>query len=1653
MKLNALSEAVMWLPGFGPGEDPLSISPAPSVEQVAAPIPAEVIAAPRTSLHVPVRPAPLPKVVWDSLDASVFSGIGGEVGKFEANLAAIELLRELEAGDRQPTAEERVTLNRFTGWGGIPAAFDESAWDAGRKARHERVKAMLDADEYEAAKASTLNAHYTPHDVVAATWAAVQQMGFKGGRILEPAAGTGYFIGAMPREIALASTVTAVELEPVSARIAKALYAPFGVRVMNQGFQDAKLAEGFYDLVIGNVPFGNYQVTETRNVPYRNFLIHDYFIARAMDLVRPGGIVAVITSAGTLDKHQSTVRAYLASKAELVGAIRLPRSAFKEIAGTEVTTDVLLFQRRESDDATVAPEWAKAPLAITPGGPLAGASVGSSWNLQAAINPHYVANPDAVIGKVEMLRSAHGYASCVVYDGDDLASELSQRVAQLPVIYTPRAGSHAAPALELTGREYVVASADFVKPGAYVVVDGKVAVSEGHTLRIIEDTLQKAKATRIKALIPVRDAVRKLVATQAATEDDDKVAVYRLALMAAYDSFVAKHGFIHQVMNTRAFRDDPDFPLLLSLERWDEETQQAEKADIFHRRTVGAYRKAERCETPEEALLTSLAETSQVVPSRIAELLELEVEDAMAVLLDRGLVFIDPATGHHVERSAYLSGNVRVKLVQAEEAGPEFRSNAEALTAVIPPDLAPHEIGARLGVTWVPVMDYSAFALETFGNAPDFNYCTKAGAWSVGKNYSYTVNATQTWGTSRVDAYTLLEYALNQQTPKVTDIDPSDPDRKKRVVNTVETVAAREKLEAIKEAFLTWLWKDPERTDRLVRSYNDQFNSIAERKFDGSHLTLPGFSLAYRLHAHQKDVIWRAVSSGVNTLMAHVVGAGKTLSMICAGMEMRRTGLAGKPAYVVPNHMLEQFAAEFLRAYPTANVLLASKEDMAPDRRKLILSRIATGDWDAVVITHASFEKIELGKDYVANHIKQVVAEFAMAIRAAETGRGTGVVKHLERQKRMWEARLTKLATGKATDDLLMFDELGVDALFVDEAHLFKNLYRHTKMRVAGLPTNDSMRAFDMHLKTRYIMEKRGEQNGVVFATGTPIANSVAELWVMQHYLQPKTLKRLGLDQFDAWASNFGEEVTALELSPDGSSYRMHTRFARFINVPELMAIFKEVADIRTADMIKLPVPEAIRETVVSPGSDTLREYVAELVERAEAIRNGEVKPSEDNMLAVTMDGRKAATDVRLAGFGDDVADSKVNLCVQKVREVWAKTQSTRGTQIVFLDQSTPGNHWSLYEDMRSKLCKDGIPYDQIAFVHDAGTDAAKEALFKSVREGRVRILFGSSAKMGVGTNVQTRLVALHHLDAPWRPADVEQREGRIIRQGNLNPTAWVYRYVTEGSFDSYVWQTLETKAKFIAQVMAGDTSVRSIEDAELASLSYAEVKALASGNPLIIEKAGVDAEVMKLTMLRARWEDQQWRNRRELADLPIRIRNLRERIARMETDKAGITSTAGDAFVMDFDGKRVTDRELAGKQIQAFAASVRAHQRKVVGRIGGLTLEMDGGRSLISPVFMYLVGQETYEVGEVSKSALGNVRKIEHCLSHGISDDLALAQAGLARREATLEATQGVLDAPFEHAVRLTALLARKAVIDRELGIHEGDKGAVDEVEVAAAA
>ncbi len=1638
MKLKRIAEACLWLPGFAPAEDPIEV-----LGTIPARSTAEII-----PLFQPAKAKAVPKTkpVWPKLEASVFAKLSGEVTKFDANLAAIELMDQLAKEDRAPNADERIQLNRYTGWGGLPQAFNTDQKDAAWIERSKRLKTRLSEQEHRSAEASTPNAHYTSLEVIEAMWAMVQRLGFSGGRILEPAAGIGYFLGAMPAALAETSQVTAIELDDLSARMLQTLYGSFGVTVKQAGFERVPLPESYFDLANSNGPFGNYQVAELKNVGYQNFLIHDYFFAKTLDLLRPGGLLAFITSAGTLDKVDDRVRQYLASKANLLAAIRLPNTAFKKIANTEVTTDILILQKPLSGKTTRG-RWMDT-IEVPSSSPIHGeeGSVGL-YGRKLRSNRYFVDHPQQVIGTLKIGDNGYQKTTICTFTGD-FGHALQEQVSRLPE------GIYTSPEEDVdSGKVVQLSLTEAHRPG-FRVIEGRVYEMSG-SQAILYQAPQKA-LERIAAMVHVRDAARKLVKAQAETGDDILLGNYRLALSITYDQFVARHGFLHAKANRQAFRNDPDLPLLLSLECWNEESQQADKAAIFTRRTVGAFQRITHCNTPEEALLACIAESGRVLAERIGELLGVSGSEAISTLEQSGAVFLDPETQRWETADAYLSGNVRHKLTVAELAGERFAGNVRALAAVIPSDLSPHEIGVRIGSTWIPTGDYEAFlneVLESSDNQVEFS--TTVGTWNVEADWRTrtTVAATQTYGTQRVNAATLFEQALNQTVPTVYDPHPFDENKK--VVNQLETIAAREKQQQLKEKFVQWLWSDASRSTRLVRHYNDQFNSVVARQYRSDHLVLPGFSEAYTLHPHQRDAIWRIVASGRNTLLAHVVGAGKTLTMICAGMELRRLGKASKPCYVVPNHMLQQFAAEFLRAYPGANLLLASKDDLQGDRRKRLISRIATGDWDAVLITHASFERLKMGNAFMEEYIRNEIDLIEDAIRAGKQERGNRIVKELARAKKAWEARLEKLTGKEKKDDLLTFEELGVDWLFVDEAHLFKNLWRFTKMtRIAGLPNSSSERSFDMFVKTRHVMEKHKGQAGVVFATGTPVSNSMAELWVMQRYLQQGTLENNQVGMFDTWAGNFGESVTALELSPDGRGYRMQTRFARFVNLPELMSMFGEVADIRTAEMLDLPVPKAVKETVTAPTTPELKAYVQTLVERAEAIRNGEVNPSVDNMLAVTNDGRKAALDMRLVdALAEDAEESKVNRCAHKVQTIWQQTTAFKGTQIIFCDQSTPqaDGAFSVYQDLRQKLIGMGVPETEIAFIHDAESDLAKETMFKAVREGRIRILLGSTGKMGVGTNVQTRLVALHHLDAPWRPADVEQREGRIIRQGNLNETVQIFRYVTEGSFDAYIWQTLETKARFIAQVMQGNCGMRSAEDVELAALSYAEVKALASGNPLVLEKAGVDTELVKLSLLKSKWEQQQWLNRQELARLPSHIALSQHCISAIENDLERRREAAEKPFCIQVSGRHYSDRKEAGNALLHAVHGVRRNTEQEIGEFAGFTIAVDSPALLEFSKSLVLKGGIDYLAGQ-AEMPTGFVKVLENALKR-MEEELEKENERLARAEKRMADLQSEIAKPFEKAACLQWLQQRQKEIEAALDLSKGEMTAVEEAEALEAA
>jgi N12 class adenine-specific DNA methylase len=1646
----------LWLPGFDP-DTPEPPSTSPLIEGTASAEDAELPEATnaaandhpdaprapgRASWRVATATEDTPaRTTWPPLRRSDLNGLSGAITKFEANMIAVHTLHRIEAEARQPTAAERLAALRYTGWGGISAAFNLESKDEAWIGRSRRLQAVLNADDYESARASVNNSHYTEIHVIEAMWQAVERFGFSGGRILEPAAGIGHFIGAMPRALAALSSMTAIEIDRVSGRLLKALYAPAGVDVRIAPFEKTALPDNWFDLVIGNVPFGKYKVADTSTRAYARFSIHNYFFGRALDLVRPGGLVCFITSSHTMDGQSDRARRYLASQAQLLGAIRLPKGAFAGLASTDVQTDILFLRKRQRAEE-VSGDW--LALSNAP----EGLKHPQCYERYLPINEWYAKNPAFCIGRIRCESNGYDEVPVAVFEGD-LEPVLRERVALLPAdVYQP-ARTRSAPV------RVVVAAPNGARPGSFVIQQGRVQRIEGSEMVDVHDQLNATQRERVKGLCTIRDHARALLDAQLADSDDARLRSLRATLNGAYDRYVAKLGCLSTRANALAFRRDPDYPLLLSLEHYDEENDTARKAALFTRRTLTRLAEPATATEPAEALAASIQWRGRVDPAYMAALLAAPEEAVLDALAEAGQVFLDPADGAWKTADEYLSGNVKAKLGQAEMSGPAYHRNVRALQRVQPEDLLPAAIEPRLGAVWIPAMDVEGFVQQVLGLKDcQVAYSAEAGAWSV--TYGewearQNVKVTQEFGTSRMNGIELVQCALNVQVPTVRDRDPRTD---KYFVNPDETLAAREKLGLIKERFAQWAFEDMARRERLCRIYNDLFNATRPRHFDGSHLKLPGFSRCYTLHAHQLDAVWRIVQSG-NTGLFHVVGAGKTAVCAIASMELRRLGFLNKPCHVVPNHMLAQYTAEFVRLYPNASVLMASKEDLEGDRRRELVSRIATGDWDAVVITHSSFERIKMSPRFTEAFIKEIIREIEMAVRA-EKGhdRSNRIVKQLEIMKKNWAVRLESLLSDKKKDDLLTWEQLGIDSLFVDEAHLHKNLYRFTKMtRVAGLPMTSSERAFDLYLKTRYTMQIHGHaQRGVVFATATPVANTMAEVHTMMRYLQPRRLEELGLQQFDAWAATFGESVTALEIAPDGSGYRMHTRFARFINVPELMAVFGEVADIRTAEMLDLPVPKlrgGKARIVACPASTALKAFVQTLVKRAEAIRNGTVQPHQDNMLAITTDGRKAALDFRLVAPGARFDENgKGAACVREVLAIWQRTSAWKGTQLVFCDLSSPkgGAGFSVYDDLRLRLVEAGIPDKEIAFVHDAQTDVQKAALFKAVREGRVRVLLGSTAKMGVGTNVQTLLVALHHLDAPWRPCDVEQREGRILRQGNECEEVEIFRYVTEGSFDSYMWQTLETKMRFIAQVMKGDKGIRSLEDVELAALSYAEVKALASGNPLVIEKSGVDAEVAKLSTLFSLWRNQRYANESEVGRLPMMIEALERKIGLYAEDMRQVEPQTMQGLCLNLGGRALSGPDDTGEALRVLVKAAKAEGHadgrmieRVVGRFGGFDLGIAAARDEDTP-YLYLVGRCIYNA-QPCQTGPALVATLLAALE-SISRLHADATAQLEIQSKRLDDLKLELTRAFEHEARLAELLVRQRELLRQLDLDKDEAG-----------
>ena len=1553
-------------------------------------------------------------------------GAGGPKAKYKANMEAIHLLQTLEKEERLATPEEQEILSRYVGWGGIPQAFEEnnSSWAN----EYLELKNTLSPEEYSAARASTLNAFYTSPTVIRSMYEALENMGLKQGNILEPSCGVGNFMGMIPESMSKAN-MYGVELDPVTGRIAKQLYQKNKIAV--QGFEETSYPDSFFDCVIGNVPFGAYQVSD-RRYDRHHFMIHDYFIAKSLDLIRPGGVVAVVTSSGTLDKQNPAVRQYIANRAELLGAIRLPNNAFQRNANTSVVSDILFFQKR--DRASLEePEWLN--LKETPEG--------------YSVNAYFAEHPEMVLGDFTTESTQYGKQEVTVKPKEGITLEEQLKEAIRNIHGTIKE-------LELSDTELeedvVSIPADpEVKNFSFTVVDDEVYYRENSVMNRME--LPAMTAERVKGMVKIRDITNELIQCQMEEGSDEQITKLQEKLNEEYDTFTAKYGLLSSNANKRAFSQDSSYCLLTSLEFLDDKGELKRKADIFTKRTIRRAETVTSVDTASEALAVSIGERAGVDLSYMAQLSGKTEEELTEELA--GVIFKNPISEKWEPSDEYLSGNVREKLQIAKQfAGnhPEYMVNVQYLEQVQPKDLDASEIEARLGATWISENYITQFMAETFhtpryyiGSKVKVQYAEVTGQWNVmGKNVDSYGNAlvTSTYGTQRANAYRLLEDALNLRDTKIYDT-VQDAEGEHRELNRKETMLAQQKQELIKEEFKEWIFKDLHRREDLCKIYNERFNSIRPREYDGSHIQFVGMNPEITLMPHQKNAVAH-VLYGNNTLLAHCVGAGKTFQMIAAGMESKRLGLSQKNLYVVPNHLTEQWGSDFLRLYPGANILVATKKDFEPANRKRFCSRIATGDYDAVIIGHTQFEKIPLSRERQIAMLEDQIADITFSIEEAAHQAGQNyTIKQLEKTKKSLQARMKKLNDQTRKDDVVTFEQLGVDRLFVDESHSFKNLFLYTKMRnVAGISQTDAQKSSDMFMKCRYMDELTGGR-GITFATGTPVSNSMTELYTIMRYLQYDTLMRMGMGHFDSWAATFGETVTAIELSPEGTGYRAKTRFARFFNLPELISIFKEAADIQTSDMLNLPVPEAEFINEVLKPSEEQQEMVSAFSERAESVRGGLVNPTEDNMLKITNDGRKCALDQRLLNeLLPDAEKSKVNTCVENAFQVWDEGKADRTTQLIFCDLSTPKGDgtFNVYDDVRNKLAARGIPKEEIAFIHEYNTEAKKAELFAKVRAGHVRILMGSTPKLGAGTNVQDRLIALHHLDCPWKPSDLEQQEGRILRQGNQNDKVKIFRYVTENTFDAYMWQILENKQKFISQIMTSKSPVRACEDVDDTALSYAEIKALATGNPYIKEKMDLDVQVSKLKLLKANHTSQIYRLESDIAkNFPVQISALKERIAGMQIDSQVVKSVDlqdNDTFAMTVGNVLYEDKKEAGEALIAACAGLKTVSTGgKVGEYHGFTLS--ASYNMFSNAFELTVkGKCSYKL-EIGKDPVGNMQRIHNTLS-SIDRKLTESEQKLETVQQQLATAQEEVKKPFPKEAELNEKMERLSELNALLNMDE---------------
>ena len=1508
-------------------------------------------------------------------------GAGGQKTKFQNNVAAIRLLKDLESQGRLAAPEEQEVLARYVGWGGLPQAFDEAneKWAA----EYAELKELLTPEEYASARGSTLNAHYTSPTVIQSIYEAVGRMGIQPETVLEPAMGVGNFFGLLP-ETMQGATLLGVELDSITGRLAGQLYPQ--AKILVDGFEHTNLPDNSIDLAVGNVPFGNYKLPDPR-YDSKNLLIHDYFFAKTLDKVRPGGIVAFISSKGTLDKQDSTVREYLAQKADLLGAVRLPNNAFAKNAGTEVTSDILFLQKRESPPEQL-PEWVH--LGQTADG--------------IPINRYFEQHPEMVLGTMAWDKSMYGNekeTTCEPVPGAALEEQLAAAIENLSQPDQRLLQEKTEVTVDEL-LESLEAPDPMARNFSYTEIGGKLYFLENGDKTAVD--LPAATAQRIRGMIGLREITRNLIDLQLYDGTDEEIKQAQAKLNTAYDAFTAKFGLLNSTGNKRAFEQDSAYCLLCSLEILDEDGNLERKADMFTKRTINQQVSIDHVDTASEALVVSIGERACVDLGFMSTLLG-RPGDVEPIIEDlKGVIFKNPEAGSNPyagweTADEYLSGNVRKKLAAARvaaERDPAFADNVAALEQAQPKDLSAAEIDVRIGVTWIDTRYYTQFVHELL-KTPGYlheqvqaRYSPATGEWNVSGKSRDSVNnslAYVTYGTKRRNAYAIIEDSLNLRDTRIYDTihDPDGSD--KRVLNVKETMLAQQKQEQIREAFKSWIWKDPERRADLCRKYNELYNAIRPRSYNGDHIRFSGMNPEISLRPHQRNAVARMLYGG-NSLLAHCVGAGKTFEIVAAAIESKRLGLTKKSLVVVPNHLTEQWGADFLRLYPGANVLVATKKDFEPANRKKFCSRIATGDYDAVVIGHSQFEKIPLSPERQKSILQEQIDQVIDGIQEAKAQDGERyTIKQLEKSRKSLEARMAKLNDQSRKDDVITFEELGVDKLYVDEAHGFKNLFLATKMRnVAGIGQSEAQKSSDMFAKCRYLDEITGGR-GVVFATGTPVSNSMVELYTMMRYLQYDMLKESGLEHFDSWAANFGETITALEMAPEGTGFRSKTRFAKFFNLPELMSMWREAADIQTAEMLKLPVPEADKITVVTKPSDFQRAMVEDLGERADLVRTRQVEPRQDNMLKITSDGRKPALDQRLAdpSLPDD-PESKINSCVKNVLQVWRDTAEIKGTQLVFCDLSTPKNDGSFnaYDDIKQKLMAQGVPPEEIAYIHDAKTETQKAELFAKVRKGQVRVLLGSTAKMGAGTNVQTRLAALHHLDCPWRPADIEQREGRILRQGNLNEVVKIFKYVTENTFDAYNWSILENKQKFIGQLMSGKNPSRSCEDVDEAALSYAEVKALASGDPRIIEMTDLDSQVTKLKLLKANHEGQRYMLEDRLIQFfPQAIKRRQEQIKGLEEDIAHLQAHPQDKdhFSISLAGELYTERKAAGQAIiEACTQMKNVSERIDLGEYRGFPLTLWADTQ--TQKFQVTMKHSLSHTIELGSDPVGNMARLDHALN-----------------------------------------------------------------------